>query len=328
MNISEIARLSGVSSAAVSRFLNNGYLSEEKRERIQKVIDETGYVPSPSAQSLRTRKSNQIGVIVPKISSETISKVVGGVTNVLSEKGYHVILGNTENDLEKERQYLRVFRNNQVDGIIFVASCFPKKHLQELRRLHIPVVILGQQLEGYCCVYHDDYHAAQDLAHVLLKGTRGHIAYLGAIEQDKAVGVARREGFEEALRSAGYVLEQKGVRICQFSYESGKEQMESVLKECPEVDTVFCVTDTIAAGAMEAIRENGLSVPDDIAIASIGDNLFSRILSPQLTTVHYYYQESGNEAANMMLSLLDKKNVQVRQLMLGYQILERGTTRR
>ena len=328
MNISEIAKLAGVSSATVSRYLNNGYLSEEKRERIQKVIQETGYVPSSSAQSLRTQKSNQVGVIVPKIDSETIGSVVRGVSNVLAENGYYVILGNTENSLEKEREYMRIFKNNKMDGIILIASCFPQKHLQELKKLSIPVVIVGQQLNGYCCVYHDDRHAAYELTKVLLQGNPGHVAFLGALEQDRAVGIDRRAGFEQAMEESGRSLEERAVRICEFSYESGKEQMADLLKQCPDTDAVFCVTDTIAAGAVEAIREAGLSIPEDVAVTGIGDSHLARVLSPQLTTAHDYYLESGIEAARMLLPLMHSQEMQVRQLLLGFAIKERGTTKK
>ncbi len=110
MTIAEIAKLAGVSSAAVSRYLNNGYISDEKKQKIKQVIEQTGYRPSLQAQTLRTKKSKLIGIVLPKINSETISRIVAGISLILSEQGFQILLANTENSVEKELEYLSVFQ--------------------------------------------------------------------------------------------------------------------------------------------------------------------------------------------------------------------------
>lgn len=132
MTIAEIASRAGVSKAAVSRYLNNGYVSSEKREAIRRVIEETGYVPSQQAQTLRTGKSRMVGVIVPRIDSESISRVVAGISRVLEEQGYRLLLANTDNRVEKELEYLEVFRSGNVDGVILVATILSAAHKQAL----------------------------------------------------------------------------------------------------------------------------------------------------------------------------------------------------
>ena len=101
MNINEIAKLSGVSRATVSRYLNDGYVSEEKKEKIRKVIEETGYQPSSQAQMLRTKKTRLVGVILPKINSVTVSRMVAGISDVLAKNGYQLLLANTNNSVEE-----------------------------------------------------------------------------------------------------------------------------------------------------------------------------------------------------------------------------------
>lgn len=113
MNISEIAKLAGVSSAAVSRYFNNGYISEEKKEAIRKVVEQTGYRPSIQAQTLRTKKTKMIGVIVPKIASASIGKIVEGVLSVLNESGYQMLLAVTQNDPKKELEYLSLLTTSR-----------------------------------------------------------------------------------------------------------------------------------------------------------------------------------------------------------------------
>ena len=126
-----------VSTATVSRYLNDGYVSDEKRDRIRKVIEETGYIPSAQAQMLRTRKSNVIGVILPKIDSASVSRMTAGISEVLRCNGYQMLMADTGNDPDKEIEYLNTFSNNQVDGVILVATVLTKKHEKLIRSMII-----------------------------------------------------------------------------------------------------------------------------------------------------------------------------------------------
>ena len=148
MNIAEIAKRAGVSSAAVSRYFNDGYISEEKREKIRRVVEETGYRPSVQAQTLRTKKTKMIGVIVPKVASASIGRVVEGILSVLNGRKYQMLLAVTQNDPEKELEYLDAFSEKQVDGVILVATVFSARHKKVLKNMPVPVVLIGQQLSG------------------------------------------------------------------------------------------------------------------------------------------------------------------------------------
>ena len=169
MTITEIAKMAGVSVSAVSRYLNRGYVSEEKQEKIKEAIDKTGYKPSKQAQILRTKKSKVIGVILPKISSEAIGRVADGISSVLSKHGYQMLLACTENNPKKEIEYLQLLSKNPVDGILFSASVYDKAHQDALKKLNIPIVIIGQKFDGYACVYHDDYGAAKKMTERLIR---------------------------------------------------------------------------------------------------------------------------------------------------------------
>lgn len=169
MNINEIAKLAGVSRATVSRYLNNGYVSEEKKKIIRKVIEETGYQPSSQAQMLRTKKTKLVGVILPKIDSNTISREVAGISDILTKKGYQLILANTNNNIEEELKYLSLFKDNQVDGVIFIATILTKQHRDMLKEYKVPIVLLGQRLEGYPCIFQDDQKAAMTLTEQMVK---------------------------------------------------------------------------------------------------------------------------------------------------------------
>ena len=190
MNITEFAAYAGVSKAAVSRYFNNGYLSADKRAAIEKAVAETGYRPSMQAQMMRTRRTRQIGVIMPKLSSESCARMVEGISRVLDEQGYQLLLVNTANENKREVKALDTLRHDAVDGIILIATIFTPEHQAVLDSLKIPVVILGQQYGGYSSVYHDDFGAARAAtAHMLEKGRRAP-GFLGAT----MLGQGRRPG--------------------------------------------------------------------------------------------------------------------------------------
>ena len=203
MTIREIAEMAGVSNAAVSRYLNNGYLSDEKREKIKKVIEETGYSPSHNARTLRTKRTKLIGVALPKIDSETISKIVAGIGMELSKYGYYLILANTDNTVKKEYEYIRVFKNNLVDGMIIIGTMMDKTHKKLIKSLDCPAVVVGQQVDYCQCVYHDDFEAARQLTELMIEAGRRNIGYIGAPKTDVAAGLRRFEGYSAALKKHG-----------------------------------------------------------------------------------------------------------------------------
>jgi len=322
MNIAEIAKLAGVSNAAVSRYFNNGYISEEKREAIRKVVEETGYRPSMQAQTLRTKKTRMVGVIVPKIASASIGRVVEGMLSVLNESGYQALLAVTQNNPRKELEYLSAFQVKQVDGVVLMATVLTPEHRRALKKIEVPIVLVGQQLSGYCCVYHDDYHASFALTERVLAKGRRRIGYIGAILQDQAVGAARYQGYKDAVCQAGLETLAENHVTAAFSIASGYEKAEELLEKCPDLNGLICATDTMAAGAAQYLSEHGTAVPERILVAGQGDSDIGRVLTPPLLTVHYSYEESGELAVRMLLEMLGRGNGMPREVKLGYQIID------
>lgn len=324
MTIKEIAQMAGVSNAAVSRYLNGGSLSQEKRAAVAAVIQKTGYRPDAAAQTLRSKVTDYIGVIVPKISSDAVSRMTAGITQVLSQQGYLCLLANTDNDSERELTYLDLFESRSVAGIILMATVLSPRHQDAIRACSVPLVIAGQQCEGVPCVYHDDFNAARELTEGLLRRGRRKLAYVGVTEQDVAVGQRRRQGLRTALSQAGLSTDIP-TRQSPFTVEGGRAAMEELLQVCPDLDGVMCATDLIAIGAMEALRTAGRRLPEDVSVAGIDDSWAGLHISPKLTTAHFYYETCGAEAARMLLSLVEQKGdaLPVRQTMLGYTVVER-----
>ncbi|WP_077611451.1 LacI family DNA-binding transcriptional regulator [Clostridium sp. Marseille-P2415] len=322
MTISEIAKMAGVSAAAVSRYLNQGYISEDKKEKIRRVIEETGYRPSVQAQMLRTKKTRMIGVVLPKIDSEAVSRVVAGISQGLSKREYELLLANTENNIEKELDYLKIFNNDRVDGIIFIATLLTARHKELIKALNVPVVVVGQACEYASCIYHDDKNAARALAELLLKRGRKRIAYLGVTRRDAAAGEQRYQGFMEAMGQAGRKPEETDMYECEFTMVSGYKRCREAFSRNPSIDGVFCATDTIALGAMKYLRELGKRLPEEVSLTGIGHTRISEITVPTLTTAHYYYEESGKEAVSLLFELLENENVPKKRVMMGFEVKE------
>lgn len=322
MTITEIAKMAEVSVSAVSRYLNDGYVSEEKAERIRTVIEKTGYRPSKQAQSMRTKKSKVIGVILPKISSESIARVAAGISEVLSEAGYQMLLASTDNNPKKEIEYLQLLNNNPVDGILFSASVFDKAHRDALKKLDVPVVIISQKFQEYACVYHDDYGAACAMTKQLLDSGRRHIGHISVTQKDEAAGVRRTKAFCETMKKYGVQPEPRMITESSFAADDGYEAMKELLTENPDLDGVFCATDSLAVGAMMYLREVGKRMPEDVAVTGIGHNRMSRVVTPTLTTAHLHYRTSGVEAAKMLVDMIENENAISKQLMLGYEVIE------
>ncbi len=328
MTISDIAKMAGVSSAAVSRYLNGGPLSEPKRIAIRDVIEKTGYHPDAAAQMLRTGKVNQVGVIAPSISSQSVGQITAGIASELDSRNYLMLLGNTDLSAKREISYMTAMQRNHVAGIILMGSYYTPQLAQAFRSCKVPVVVTGQRFPGVPCVFNDDRSAACDLTHRMIERGRRHIVYIGGDERDNAVGTERRAGVLDALHAAGMVCGQLPYVCCNaFTPAEGERCMKQLLDTCPELDGVICVTDTIALGALKALRAAGRKIGSDVSLAGIGDSWAGAIVEPGLTTVRFYQKQVGVEAARMLLQIMesDEPETPVRQVTLGYSVVERSS---
>ena len=327
MNISDIAKLAGVSPSAVSRYLNQGYLSEAKREAIRKVIEETGYRPLAQAQALRTRKTKTIGVVVPRIDSSCVGSVMSGIGAVLAEKGYQILLADAHGDSGRELEYLNSLDDQRVDGVILIGTVFTPKHTAMLKNSKVPAVVVGQHLAGVSCVCHDDYHAFYDITRLLIeKGCRA-LGFIGAQPQDRAAGQERSRAYRDAVRYAGLEDQAWHMAVAGFSLSSGREKARELLEKYGPLDALICAADSMAAGALQYLKSQGIRVPEDIRLTGQGGADLCEVTTPTLTTIRYFYEESGTRAAELLLERLENPDAPAREIMLGYQIVENGSSR-
>lgn len=328
MNITEFAQIAGVSKSAVSRYFNDGYLSDSKRKQIEDAVEKTGYSPSIKAHNVCKRITRLVGVIIPKLSSESCAREVEGISRVLNEEGYQLLLVNSSNNYQKEVEYLELFRNNRVDGVIFLGTIFTPLHDAILKKMRVPVVIVGQEYKGFCCVCHDDFKAAYAITELMIKRGGKNPGFIGVTENDKAAGLARKEGFLEALSDYNIEIRKNNMLTADFTVDSGYEKAEILLKKHNKPDFIFCATDNIGAGAVIFAHNHGITVPEEVMIAGIGDSHLCKVTSSSLTSVHFHYETAGEEAAHMLLLSFKKENIIPKTLTLDYEIVERESTKR
>ncbi|VXC22511.1 DNA-binding protein [Bacillus sp. 349Y] len=321
--IKEVAKMAEVSSATVSRFLNNsGYVGEEARKRILKVIEETGYVPSENAKSLRTKQTKVIGVILPKISTETSSRLVRGLDEVLAKEGYQILLANSGLSAEKEIEHLRLLKSRDVDGIILSATTNGAGLKAEIQRLDIPVVVVGQEVDDTPNVIFDEYQAAKDMVKHLIDHGHERIGFIGVSEEEPAVGVLRKKGYLQAMQERNLPIEESWIEKGIFDVESGAVAMERMMGAAIPPTAVFAVTDRLAIGAMNYVKSIGLRIPEDIAFAGIGASELSRYITPSLTTMDYQNKESGRVAAGLILEAIKSGGNSPKKRLINVRLLQ------
>jgi len=329
MTIKEVARLAGVSSAAVSRYFNGGSLSEEKKERIRQVVEETEYVPNLAAHVMRTGRSRLIGIVVPHIHSDSLSQMMSGIVKATGREGYTCILGYSGGSIDREIRIIEGMKNNQMEGIILMGTGTNKKLRKTIEECHIPLVVTGQSYPNIPSVFHDDENAMRDLTGRMLK-KRKNIAFIGVSEDDPAAGKARRVGVEKAFKDAGRDPKELIRATADFSVNNGYEVTMKLLREHPEIDGIIAASDLIAHGALRALRETGRKVPKDCGIAGVGDYWADETSDPPLTSVKLYFQECGEAAAKLLFEMLRAEKGEtgsgpVPHIKYGYAIVERGS---
>ncbi|MGG3987217.1 LacI family DNA-binding transcriptional regulator [Bacillus smithii] len=317
--ISDIAKLSGVAKSTVSRYLNGGSVSEATKKKIEHVIKETGYIPNTFARSLKAKKPNIIGTIVPRLDSYATSQTLIGIDEQLRKLNYQMLISNTSQNLKREIENIHSMARQKVAGIILLATQITDTHLNTFNQLQIPVLLVGQQHKNVYSVIHNDFEAAYDLGRYILSKGHRKIAFLGVTEKDVAVGVKRKEGFKRAVQE---------VEGCEIKFYETSFKMDEAIQKVPSILDEFnptilvCATDNIALGAIKAAHLKGIKIPSDLSVTGFGGYDVTEIIHPALTTAKFYYKEAGEMAAQSMVKLLNGEKI-APLILSKYKIIER-----
>jgi len=315
ITIDDIARHAGVTKTTVSRALNHRPdVNADTRDRISAIAERLGYVPSATAKVLRTGRSHSIGLAWPSFTWPGILQILRGVSDVLDELGYRVMLFPLTRGEEAERDLVfRVMPSLPMDGLILILPPGMLRYVGELASRGVPVVLIDDRVE------HRDRDfpsvgttnvlgAASATRHLLDLGRRRVAIMTGPMDQD--VGKNRLHGYRLALEEAGLPCRQDLIVPGNFEPSSGSAAVESLLSSGVSFDAVFASNDQMALGALRALHAAGRRVPDDVALVGFDDVDAACFTIPALTTVHQPLHEMGSTAARLVVAAAEGRPIE------------------
>ncbi|WP_370641016.1 MULTISPECIES: ribose operon transcriptional repressor RbsR [unclassified Pantoea] len=324
----DVARLAGVSTSTVSHVINNNrFVSERVRARVQQAISELNYAPSALARSLKLNETRTIGMLLTASSNPFYAEVVRGVENCCYERGYSLILCNTEGDEERMNRSLETLMQKRVDGLLLMCT---ESHLPSAEILNrypsVPMVMMDwAPFEGRGDIIQDNALLGGELAtQYLIDRGYTRIACIAG-PQDKTPARMRLEGFHKAMRNSGLSVPEAYVVDGDFEFQGGFNAMNQLLALETPPQAVFTSNDAMAVGVYHALFQAGLSVPQDMAVVGYDDIELARYLTPPLSTVHQPKDALGELAIDTLINRLRDPDASQQMLELTPELVERGS---
>ncbi|HWR41892.1 LacI family DNA-binding transcriptional regulator [Sporomusa sp.] len=307
-DIRDVAKLAGVSPSTVSRVLNGKIpVNPDTKEKVLAAIKELNYQPNAMAQVLKGGRINTIGLFLPNVRNLVFPAVIQGIEDTAKKHGYIVVVCNTDEDVEKEKFYIENLRRRLVDGFIFCTARAGTKHLLELQDEGFPHIYLIRKSEQLADAVILDNYAGACLATEYLVG-QGHrrIALING-PRDVLLFQDRFAGYKDALAKAGIALDENLIIHDIHSWDDGYQAMVKLLALPEKPDAVFATSDPKAIGAIQAIVDAGLAVPQDISVMGFDDSDPARMTVPLLTTVAQPFYEMGAKACERLIKNIEGK---------------------
>ncbi|SEQ84376.1 transcriptional regulator, LacI family [Virgibacillus subterraneus] len=311
LTIRDIAKMAGVSPATVSKIINNYEgIGDATRQKVYKIIEDTKYQPTFSAKSLATKKSNLIGLIYAgKINVDFKHPFFNEVVNTFKKSvgalGYDLLLFSNEKIYQGESKYLERCKHFHVDGCLVIAGDEIEEAVLEIDQSNIPCIGIDLKLEGphSSHIMTDNAKIGMKVVEYLYLNQIRKVAYIGG-KQDSLIAGIRNDGYIEAMKKFGLPVREEWLRYGDFFEESGYQSMKEILSAEDRPQAVFAASDMMALGALKAMKEQGLSVPEDIQLIGCDDIEACRYSDPPLTTVKQDKQKLGKLAAYMLDDLI------------------------
>jgi LacI family transcriptional regulator len=301
VTIREVAAKAGVSVATVSRVFNQkGPIREDTIRRVLDVASSLQYVPHAGARSLSTRSTRTLGVLLPDLHGEFFSEVIRGVDVAARQRGFHILVSGSHSDAEEMSAMLRALRG-RVDGLIVMSPDLGLGSISRALTPDTPVALLNCAASGKRTIRIDNCKGAREMTDHLLSLGHRRIAFVTGPERN-ADAAERRRGYREALETAGAsTIELSG----DFTEDSGYHAVPRALEMRVRPTAIFAANDAMAIGALRALREAHVRVPEDLALAGFDDIPLARYLTPPLTTVRVEIAEMGRRAVDYLVNTLE-----------------------
>ncbi|WND03582.1 LacI family DNA-binding transcriptional regulator [Temperatibacter marinus] len=305
--IYEVSKLAGVSLATVSRVINgNEKVRDVTRKKVMKAVEELNYRPNSVAKSLASNKTDSIGILVSELHGPIFGSMMSEIEATLRNAGKHVIFTAGHSDEQSEREGIEFLLNRNCDALILHVEAISDADLVAYQaRAKTPFIFLNHFIDALPdnCIYLNNELGGQLSAQALIDKGHKHLAYIAGPfwKQDAN---ERFRGFKNSLEAAEFILDDDLVFEGDYHEDSGYLGMKQILETKKPFTGVACANDEMAAGAMRAIREAGITIPDDISIVGFDNIIFTRFMSPKLTTIHFPIDAMGKMAAQLVMKRL------------------------
>lgn len=326
ITISDVAREAGVSTATISRVLHNSdSVKPATRDIVLATIRRLNYNPNALARQMRTQKTHSVIVTVPDIGNLFFSEVIYGIERSARKHGYQIMLVDMHEQSELEDYYFQAIQQHTIDGIISLSASVAKSLMEKVAEKY-PIVVACQYLENYSVpnVTIDNIRAAEAMTEHLISLGHKKIAHISG-PPSELLYRNRLNGYLSALSKHHFNIDLELVKYGLPTIQDGYNNMKSLLEQDSSITAVFAAGDVIAFGAIKAIKDAGLRVPEDCAVVGFDDLDMAAFLTPALTTVRQPRKEIGDTAFDMLLTLMEHKQVEQTQVVLDYELIIRDS---
>lgn len=310
MDIKRLAKMCRVSPMTVSRAFRNYQIARETRDRILETAKKYHYRPNIIARSLSTQKSPIIGLIVPNIIQSFFPYVIRAVENLIYKRGYNLILCDSQEDEQREKEQIRLLIDQRVRGIIIIPVAIRKEArvFEEIKQADIPFIFVDRYVKGVKASFVgvNDYQGGFIATEHLIK--LGHRKILHLKGPDTAsVAKDRFHGYRDALRNAGIKIDSELIVESGLEEESGYQTIKKIFQHKPKFSAIFAVNDPVATGAMRALGELNVKIPDDISVVGFANLDHTSDMSVPLTTINQPKEEIGEMAGKILLEKIERR---------------------
>jgi DNA-binding LacI/PurR family transcriptional regulator len=328
MSIKDVAREAGVSTATVSHVINNSrYVSEETRGRVLRAVERCNYYPNAHARSLASGRSQMLGLLISDIANPFFPELVKSIETAAFERGYDVLLSNTNYDTARAAHYVRRIIERKVAGVALMTSEFEEGLIDELTRRHVPVVLLDRDgpaagVANLCVNYEDGIEAA--VRHLAALGHR-RVGFLSGPVRLRSLR-KRLDAFRASLARHLPGARRPAIFYGDLRLEGGRAAAREVLRTRERPTALVAANDLMALGAMRELQAAGLSVPRDLSVVGFDDIAFASLAAPALTTICLPRVELGRRAVEALMATIERPGRQGVEIHVPTHLVERGST--
>ncbi|HLU85161.1 MAG TPA: LacI family DNA-binding transcriptional regulator [Vicingaceae bacterium] len=332
--IKDIANVLGITPSAVSKALNNHpRISDKTKTAVLQIAKNLDYQPNYLASALRKGKSNLVGVIIPKANSHFFSSIIEKIEEVLNNKGYNVIIAQSNESYEKECKSIDALLYTQVDGIIASMANETVKldYYEKIKSKGIPLILFdrGENDLNVDYVGIDDYLSSQMvIEHLVAQGSK-RIAHIAGFSHTR-IYKNRIRGYRDALEKFGLPIEDSLIVESNLRIEDGRKIMKQLLELKERPDAVYAAGDYAALGALQVMQENNIRVPDDMALVGFSNEPFTSLVTPSISSIEQHSEQIGQIAAKTLLKRIEtkNKNVSLNKLILQPELIVRASSKK